>query len=94
MEFKHVEGEDRGKVVLYAISTCLWCKKTKRLLNDLGVAYQYIDVDMLDDDERDEVKKEILKWKDRVSYPLIVINDKTCIPFFDEDDIKQELNFD
>jgi len=47
MEMKHVEGENKGKVILYALSTCVWCKKTKRLLNQLGVDYYFIDVDLL-----------------------------------------------
>lgn len=32
MSVKHVPGEDRGKIALYALSTCGWCAKTKELL--------------------------------------------------------------
>ncbi|MDD5684459.1 MAG: glutaredoxin family protein, partial [Methanoregulaceae archaeon] len=28
----HIDGEDKGKVVLFALSTCGWCAKTKELL--------------------------------------------------------------
>ena len=52
---EHVEGEDRGDVMLYALSTCGWCKKTKALLQELGVAYKYVDVDQLDLEELEEV---------------------------------------
>ena len=35
MEINHVDGQDKGKVMLYALSTCVWCKKTKKLLDKL-----------------------------------------------------------
>ena len=91
MEFTHVNGKDKGKILLYAISTCIWCKKTKRLLNELGVAYDYIDVDLLPDEDVKIIQKEVLKWKERVGYPLIVINDEKCIPDFEPDKIEELL---
>ncbi len=27
MSWNHVDGENKGKVVLYALSTCEWCKE-------------------------------------------------------------------
>ena len=89
MEFIHVEGKDKGKVVLYAISTCIWCKKTKSLLNELGIAYDYIDVDLLPENEKDEIRKEVQRWKERVAYPLIVVNDSVCIPTYEPDKIRE-----
>ena len=47
MAKKHVPGRNAGKVMLYALSTCVWCNKTKKLLNELGVEYDYTDVDLL-----------------------------------------------
>jgi glutaredoxin-like protein NrdH len=91
MEFSHVPGTDRGKIVLYAISTCIWCKKTKQLLNELGVEYSFIDVDLLGQDEKDEIRKIVTKWKGTVAYPLIVINDTECIPTYSEDKIRERL---
>ncbi len=89
MKYTRIEGKNKGKVVLYAISTCVWCKKTKRLLNELGVQYDYIDVDLLTDEEKEEAKKEVLRWRERAVYPLLVIDDKQCIKFYDEEEIKE-----
>jgi len=91
MEFKHIEGKDRGKVVLYALSTCVWCKKTKRLLNNLGVAYDYVDVDLLDGTEKEKVKQEVARWNPKTSFPTLVINDDKCITGFDEKEIREEI---
>ena len=89
MKINHVNGKDKGKVLLYAISTCIWCKKTKYLLNELEVAYDYIDVDLLSEEEKEDIRKEVLKWKEKVGYPLIVINDTICIPTYDSDKIRE-----
>ena len=32
MKTTHVEGKKTKKIMLYALSTCIWCKKTKDLL--------------------------------------------------------------
>ncbi len=88
-EMKHVEGKNKGHVVAYTLSTCVWCKKTKRLLNDLGVDYYYIDVDLLEREEKKQVKQEVLRWNTKGSYPTIVIDDEKCITGYDEQKIKE-----
>ncbi len=47
MTVEHIPGRDVGWVMLYAISTCVWCKKTRRLLDEFGIAYNYEYVDLL-----------------------------------------------
>jgi glutaredoxin-like protein NrdH len=92
MEIKHVEGRKKGNVLLYALSTCVWCKRTKRLLNDLGISYDYIDVDLLDSGEKEEINKKVLRWNPSGSYPTIVIDDEHCIIGYDPDKIKEVLS--
>ena len=89
--FQHVEGTDKGRIVLYTLSTCMWCRMAKNLLRDLGVGYEYIDVDSLPQGEKDEVKKEIKKWNPDGSYPTMVINDKDSVSGFDETEIREKI---
>lgn len=91
MNIVHVKGKNKGKILLYAISTCGWCKKTKKLLNKLGVEYSYINVDLLGKDEKDKVEDEVKKWNTNLNYPTIVINDTKCIVGYKEDEIKEAL---
>jgi glutaredoxin-like protein NrdH len=91
VEFVRVEGEDKGKIILYSLSTCMWCRMAKNLLKDLGVGYEYIDVDTLAAEEKDAVKKEIKKWNPDGSYPTMVINGKECVSGFDETEIKEKI---
>lgn len=91
MAVVHVDGMDKGKVMLYTLSTCVWCKRTKALLKDMGVAYDYIDVDLLSGDEEEKVMKEIMKFNPSCSFPTLVINDEKCIVGFKEDEIREVL---
>lgn len=91
MEVKRVEGKNKGEVILYALSTCVWCKKTKKLLNELGVEYSYIDVDLLNDKERATIEEEVKKWNPACSFPTIVINKKKCILGYRKYDIRETL---
>lgn len=91
MGFEHVEGENRGKVMLYALSTCVWCNKTKKLLKDLGVEYSYIYVDLLKGDERKKTLAEVERHNPNTSFPTTVINDKKCIVGYKEKEIKEAL---
>jgi glutaredoxin-like protein NrdH len=91
MDVTHVKGEKKGHVMLYALSTCVWCKRTKKFLNDLGVEYYYIDADLLQGEEKKEIIKEIRQWNPRCSFPTLVIDDKTCIVGYDESKIKEVL---
>jgi len=91
MEWKHVTGENKGDIVLYALSTCGWCKKTKGLLEELGVEYRFLDVDLLGDKEKGAVLKEMQRWNPRSSFPTVVINDEQCIVGYNPNRIKEEL---
>jgi len=91
MALTHVAGKKAGHLVLYALSTCPWCKKTKKLLDDLGVEYDFADVDLLTGDDKDEAVKIIKKWNPRSSFPTLVVNDSLCIVGFEEDKIRKTL---
>jgi len=91
-EWKHIEGKNKGDVKLYALSTCVWCKKTRKLLDELRVAYDCLEVDLLDAKEGDRVEEEeVKKWNPKGTYPTMVINNKKAIINFQEDEIKKAL---
>lgn len=90
MSFEHIEGRDAGPVTLYALSTCVWCRKTRNLLDELGVAYDYEYVDLLQGEERDGAIEQVRKWNPACSFPTLVIGDK-CIIGFREQEIKEAL---
>lgn len=91
MPMQHVDGENKGKLVLYALSTCGWCKKTRMLLEESGTEYEYIYVDLLEGDELKEIVEQIKKWNPSLSFPTLVVNDEIAIVGFREDEIKRAI---
>lgn len=81
MQTEHVDGRDHGKVMLYALSTCGWCAKTKQLLTDLGVAFDYLYVDKVSPDDQKVAIEEVEKYNSALSFPIVVIGEKTIVGF-------------
>jgi glutaredoxin-like protein NrdH len=79
MTLVHVKGKNKGNVMLYALSTCVWCNKTKKLLTELGVDFHYVYVDLLEGEERAKVLAEMTRHNSSRSFPTLVIDDKTTI---------------
>jgi glutaredoxin len=88
-EFTKVAGKNRGDIKIYTLSTCGWCKKTKVMLNNLGVEYSYIDVDLLSSDDRNKIRAEQAGYNTKGSFPTIVINNSTVIVGYDEDKLME-----
>jgi glutaredoxin len=91
MPMEHVDGDDKGELVLYALSTCGWCKKTRLLLEDLKVEFSYIYVDLLEGDERNEIIEQVKKFNSNLSFPTLVIDDDKTIVGFNEEEIREAL---
>ena len=91
MAVEHVPGKNVGRMILYALSTCPWCRKTRKLLDDLGVEYDIVDVDLLRNEEQDRVIKEVKQWNPSCSFPTLVINDNKCIIGFKENEIRDAV---
>ncbi len=78
------------KVRIYTLTTCGWCRKMKELLKALGVEYEYIDLDLLSGDEREQAREELRQYNPRISTPTLVIDDgKEVIIGFKEDEVRR-----
>lgn len=89
MKLEHVPGKNQGKIILYALSTCGWCAKTKQLLKDIGVEHYFVYVDLLPPDEMDKAITDVEKFNPKGSFPTLVINDSRCIVGFREEEIRE-----
>ena len=68
------------KVKLYALSTCGWCRKTKRFLDNNDVDYEYEYLDLMTGNERVRALAEVEQYNRRKSFPTLVVqNDDTHI---------------
>jgi glutaredoxin len=91
VQMLRVNGRNRGDIRLYALSTCGWCARTKELLNNLGVEYSYVFVDLLPQDELENALSEVEKFNPAGSFPTLVINGKRVIVGFRETEIREAL---
>jgi glutaredoxin len=77
-------------VTVYSLSTCSHCKSTKKLLSDCTVLYEFVDVDLLEGDERQAILEDVKKFNPKCSFPTIIIGDKVIVGF-KEEKIKEAL---
>ncbi len=91
MAVEHVDGKNKGTVMLYALSTCGWCNRTKELLRQMGVAFDYSYVDLLEGTEQDNAIAQVEKFNPSGSFPTLVIDNKKVIVGFREQEIKEAL---
>lgn len=96
-ELKHndsytfVDGNKKHDIVLYALSTCGWCKRVKRLLDAEDVAYRFVFMDNLEPEIKAELKNHLRKHNPSCSYPTLIVNESKVVIGFEEDDIKKAL---
>ena len=82
---------NKHKVLMYAISTCVWCKRAKRFLTNHSVEFEYVDVDLCSIDELREIKDDILKRGGRLIYPTIIIDDRILMTNPSEKKLQEAL---
>lgn len=78
------------EIKVYSLSTCSHCKSTKRLLSDCTVKYEFVDVDLLEGDERKAILEDVKRFNPRCSFPTVIIGD-TVIVGFKEKEIREAL---
>lgn len=80
----------KQKPMIYALSTCPYCKRTKRYLDEHKIDYDHVDVDLLDDEKQDEVIEKLEKLTGKRSFPVVIIG-KEIIVGHDEEKLKKAL---
>jgi len=65
--------------MVYIISTCPRCKAVKAYLDQLGIHYDLVAVDLISPEERQEVISYLRKYRPVVSFPVIEAGDIVLI---------------
>lgn len=68
-------------VKVYALSTCPYCRMTKRYLDESGIAYELTEVDLLEGQEKDDTVAEVRRISGGASFPVVVIDDEVIVGF-------------
>ena len=92
MQFSKVSGKNNEhKVILYALSTCAWCKLTKQFLKDNDIEFEYVDVDLCEEEDKQKIRQHIQSKGGPLSYPTVIVDDKVLITGFRKDKLKEAL---
>lgn len=70
---------DAAAITLYALQTCSHCKEVKRLLQERGIRFDIIYVDMLVGDERNDTLRHLKRINPAVSFPTLQVGAKTIV---------------
>ena len=92
MDISKVPGKNtKHKVLVYALSTCVWCKMTKQFLKDNDIAYEFVNVDLENEEDKQKIRQDIQAKGGSLSYPTTIIDDKVVVTGFRKDLLKKEL---
>ncbi|HSV32092.1 MAG TPA: glutaredoxin family protein [Atribacteraceae bacterium] len=78
-------------VMVYALSTCPFCRMAKSYFDDHNISYNSVDIDLLREDEKENAIKEVQRLSGRRAFPVIVI-DEDVIVGYDELRIGEALD--
>jgi glutaredoxin-like protein NrdH len=77
-------------IKMFTLSTCGHCKHTKKYFSDNGIPYEYIDVDLLQGQERTDTIEKVKTYNPNCSFPTILIGNRVVVGFR-ENEIKEAL---
>ena len=81
------------KVVLFALSTCSACRKTREFLDRNSVEYLCVYLDTVDLESRDQLLEKVREYNPRETFPTLVIDGGNKVVIgFGEDEIRSALN--
>lgn len=80
----------KPEVKLYTLSTCSHCKAAKNMLNQCQVAYDFVDIDLLEGEEREAAIDKVRELNPDCTFPTIKIGDRIIVGFR-EDEIREAL---
>jgi len=77
-------------VKIFSLSTCSHCKSTKKYLSECEVEYDFVDVDLLEGEERKAILEDVKRFNPKCSFPTIIIGEKVVVGYREEE-IKEAL---
>ena len=64
---------------------------TKQFLNENSIQYEYVDVDLADEEDKQKIHETIQDRGGMLSYPTTIVDDKIVVTGFRKDKLKEVL---
>jgi glutaredoxin len=68
-------------VKVFALSTCPYCRMTLTYLDDNEVAYEVVEVDSLEGQEREDAIAEVKGLSGGTSFPVLTIGEEVIVGY-------------
>lgn len=78
-------------IIIYSLSTCLWCKKTKKYFEDRKIQFEVLEYDKQDEARQAAMMAEMRAAGYTGSFPFIKIG-KHCTQGYDPQEFETLLN--
>jgi glutaredoxin len=68
------------KVTMYTLSTCPWCRKTKKFFTEHNIPFEFTDYDLADEATQDMIMQE-LDAAGANGFPFVRIDDQIVVGY-------------
>ncbi|MEZ5126360.1 MAG: glutaredoxin family protein [Thermoleophilia bacterium] len=68
-------------VMIYALTSCGWCRKTKAWFEEERIPYKHADVDALDGEEAKAMAAEVERLSGGRRFPVVVIDGHVVVGY-------------
>lgn len=63
------------EIFMFSISTCQWCTKGKKWLEEKSLTYSYLDIDKISIDDKRKLKRELKEAFNTIPrFPMIIVD--------------------
>ncbi len=69
------------QVILFGLSTCPYCRMTKKFLDEAGVEYELTEVDLLEAEEKESAVAEVKRLSGGTSFPVVIVGEEVIVGF-------------
>jgi len=93
LEYVHQEGTKRDhSVVVYALSTCGFCRRALGFLKNNDVDFRYVYIDNLPSEVKQTVKQELReRYRIKELFPTLILDEDKAITGFDREEWQRQL---
>lgn len=70
-----------SKILMYTISTCPVCRKTKEFFRSRDIPFDFVDYDLASESEQNRIAAEMLKGTGDIGFPYVRIGEVVVIGF-------------
>lgn len=67
------------KVFMYTLSTCPWCRRTKKWFTDNKIPFEYVDYDLQPPEKQAQIEQEMLGRGGSMAFPWVVIDGEIIV---------------